>query len=169
MEDVWLHLPQIARGGVGFQLLIGMAIAILFGLAAMLVAARYGAASTDKPSSANGAVLGIHYLELKEDVSPEAFERFAADEATPVVNEHLPGTQWVVMKGVRGSRVNGYVSVYQFDSEEARNALWNEDGSPTELYTEVWDECSECQEVETRFYEMIEDTGHTDYVEVRGD
>jgi len=28
MEDVWLHLPQIARGGVGFQLLIGIVSAV---------------------------------------------------------------------------------------------------------------------------------------------
>lgn len=136
-------------------------------IVSILIATGFGiASSNERPAADSPTVLGIHHLTLKEGVSAQELERFVIEEAAPIINKHLPITRWTVMKGKRGSRTNEYVSVYEFNSEHARSTLWNEDGSSTDLYNQVWGQCSECQEVERRWYEMVEEVEYTDYVEV---
>jgi hypothetical protein len=137
-------------------------------IASVLIAAGFGIASSSESSATdNATVLGIHHHTLKEGVSAQEFERFVAEELTPLVNERMPFTRWMVMKGNRGDQVGHYISVYELNSVYLRDSFWNQDGSQTELFQEVYSACGECDDLWNRFLDMTEETEYTDYVEVR--
>ena len=52
--------------------------------------------------SGKGEVVAIRYLELKDNVSIEDFEKFAIDEYNPNFNRVVPGLKVYIAKSDRG-------------------------------------------------------------------
>jgi hypothetical protein len=64
-------------------------------------------------------LFGMHELELRPGVSPEAFEQFVSDELSRLLNRE--GQRTYVLKGDRGVREGKYVFVFEYDSAEGRD------------------------------------------------
>ena len=62
---------------------------------------------------------GMHHLELRPEVSPDAFERFVIDELSNLL--HREGQRTYVLKGDRGERVGHYLFVIEYDTVERRD------------------------------------------------
>jgi hypothetical protein len=62
---------------------------------------------------------GMHHLELRPEVAPDAFERFVTDELSRLL--HREGQRTYVLKGDRGERVGKYLFVIEYDTVERRD------------------------------------------------
>jgi hypothetical protein len=113
-------------------------------------------------------VLGLHHLSLKDGVTPEDFERFVAEEWSPVFSGLFPGIRIMVAKGDRGAGVGDYLLVYDIQSMYVRKWYWPvAGGEGTEAATALRETCGNaCSDAIDKFYSMAENTGYTDYVEL---
>jgi hypothetical protein len=68
-------------------------------------------------------VYGIHPLELNPGVSGEAYEQFVTGEGAALLHM-FPGTKISLVKGDRGARAGKYAVIWEFDSVEARDAVF---------------------------------------------
>ena len=73
--------------------------------------------------SGKGEVVAIRYLELKDNVSIEDFEKFAIDEYNPNFNRVIPGLKVYIAKSDRGIAINSYSLIMEFDSQVVRNTM----------------------------------------------
>ncbi len=64
-------------------------------------------------------LFGIHELELRPGISPEAFEQFVVDELSHLLTRE--GQVTYVLKGERGERAGKYAFVFEYESVEQRN------------------------------------------------
>ena len=81
-----------------------------------------------------GKVIGFAHIsvELNEGITMDQFMDFIKKEYMPEYEKNYKGVQVVIMKADRGEHVNqlGWMSV--FESLEARNNFWPEEGEPSE-------------------------------------
>ena len=117
--------------------------------------------------AAEPRMLGIHHLALKDGVRPEDFERFVAEEWSPVIRGRVPGIPIMVFKGERNAKGGDYLLVYDIQSQYVRDWYWPSDSTETEASAAVWEACGDpCNDVWDRLNSMAERTGWADYVEL---
>lgn len=80
-------------------------------------------------------LVGIHALTitLDPDVTMNQFKAFVIDKWIPEFEKNTEGLKLFLLKGIRGENNNSLGLLYVFESEEARNKYFNDDGSPSEL------------------------------------
>src|SRR4051794_5309904 len=115
-------------------------------------------------------LFGMHDLELRPGVAPEAFEQFVADELSRMLLRE--GQQIYVLKGDRGVHAGKYVFVFEYDSVEARDRdtpASNQDSEELKAWLEKHrDEVDALFKRLSTFVEPDRDIGmhYTDYVVV---
>jgi hypothetical protein len=62
-------------------------------------------------------VFGIHEIEIRPDVTADAFEQFARD----VLTKSVAGCTIRILKGDRGARADKYLLLMEFDHVETRD------------------------------------------------
>jgi hypothetical protein len=82
-----------------------------------------------------GNVLGFHGVSvtLKPGVTNAQYEAFCKDKLFPAYEKNMPGTKCFLLKGKRGECKDCYGFLIIFPSEAARDKIWKEDNSYTEL------------------------------------
>ena len=85
--------------------------------------------------SGKGEVVAVRFLELKDNVNVEDFEKFALEEYNPSFNRVVPGSRNFITKSDRGIDVDSYALIITFDSQTVRNAMIPEKGSSDWLNT----------------------------------
>lgn len=122
------------------------------------------------PSTAPGNIVAIREVNLKQDVDPDEFERFVAEEFTPTFEKHVPGVRAFILKGTRGDRKGGYAFVLVFDSENTRDFYFpTEDGGEASVQgtaLELWEPGQQVIfDRLTQYVDEIGETeGYTDYL-----
>ncbi len=97
-------------------------------------------ASAVRPFSFMAMVISIHEYVLRSGVDPADFER-AIQAARESGLLRLPGlVDYYFLKGIRGSRKNGYTAVWVYQSKETWEALWGPVGQPIsrQAYRDNW-------------------------------
>lgn len=108
-------------------------------------------------------VLGIHELELNAGTTPEEFERFITEEFQQMPG--YPGTRFIVMRGVRGRRVDQYLLVFEFDSLETFQHIIPRENEFSEDYRTFLASDAVAKVLERwRQIATIPDPHYTDYV-----
>lgn len=82
-------------------------------------------------------ILGIHTLELKPDITVEAFEQFAANDVPGFV-QVTPGYSQRVYKGTKGDRVGKYVLIFHIEGDEARKRYFFSDEEREAFYKQLF-------------------------------
>ena len=82
-------------------------------------------------------IIGIHPLELRDNVQAETLETFCRNELLPAVSA-LPGTKARLFKGDKGARNGKYLLLFEFDKAEQRDQFFVEEAQASELVKEVW-------------------------------
>lgn len=79
-----------------------------------------------------GMIVSIHHYTLRAGVSDREFEScVAAAEERGLLN--LPGLVcYYFLKGIKGSRKDGYSAVWIYESREAWEKLWGPTDNPRE-------------------------------------
>jgi hypothetical protein len=91
------------------------------------------------PEVGMGEVVAIRHLTLKNDVDPNVFEKFIAEQYSPAFRQHLPGIQAWIAKGERGTNVGKYVLIWYIDSIHTRNLYFPPPSSQgSEIFQTVW-------------------------------
>jgi len=75
-------------------------------------------------------VFSIFHFEFHPGVSATAFEQFVTEEVYPATVR--PDLIIYVLKGDRGERNGKYLAIFEFESVEARNRYWPEEGVSAE-------------------------------------
>ena len=72
-----------------------------------------------------GQVLGVHYLQLRDNVSAYDFEQFVKYKFNPRIKAKAPrGLNLFFLKGIRGGQEGQYVLVWQIVSKKRRDEYW---------------------------------------------
>ncbi len=85
-------------------------------------------------------IYAVHEYELREGVTPEAFERAVAQAIRRNLFS-LPGlVQFRFLKGIKGERVGRYAALWIFENREAWERLWGplDNPYPKDKYPESW-------------------------------
>jgi len=103
----------------------------------------------------SGNLFGMHALKitLKENVTPEEFEKFFLEEYIPAFKKEFPGASLHLLKGERGENKGKYGEFVYFKSLEARNYWIPEPGKFSEKGQEAW---SKFQPMQDKLREMTE-------------
>lgn len=82
----------------------------------------------------SGNLFGLHSYEisLKENVTPDQFEKYYNDKYIPALEESMPGVKLYLLKGERGEYEGKYGAVIYFKSLEERDMWIPEPGSMSE-------------------------------------
>ena len=107
-------------------------------------------------------IIGIHSIELRDNIDTKEFEKFVLTKFAPLYNE-IEGQQFTLVKGDRGNRKNKYAVILQFDSIEDRDRIYPEKGKSTVKWggtKEIW------QKFTDMAIDPYAESGGTDYVEV---
>ena len=78
-----------------------------------------------------GKMFAIHELELRPGISGDDFERFMQEEGLKLLPP-IAGQRTYLLKGDRGHRAGKYAFLIEFESTEARDRLFPEDGVASE-------------------------------------
>ena len=94
--------------------------------------------NSNRPTSAaapfaKGNMLSLHLanVKLKPGVTPERFMEFFNTTVIPEFGKHWPDVKVFTAKAIRGQHKNNIGVIYYFESEDARNKYFSEDGAPT--------------------------------------
>ena len=81
-----------------------------------------------------GGSFGLHVLtiELAPDLTMDQYLDFLNNKYIPKVEKHFKGVTVTLMEGDRGEHVNNIGWVNYFESEEARDRYWPEEGESTD-------------------------------------
>ena len=92
------------------------------------------------PCLQSGNMFGLHALKmtLKDNVTPEEFEKFYLDEYAPAFEKAFPGTKLHLLKGDRGENKGKYGEFIYFKSLDERNYWLPEPGKFSEKGQEAW-------------------------------
>lgn len=85
-------------------------------------------------------IISIHEYELADGITSEEFES-VVEEAISRKLFDLPGlVDYWFLEGIKGSRVDQYTAIWQYESVEAWEALWGPIDNPTpkEEYPDSW-------------------------------
>ena len=128
-------------------------------LATFLVGVRTYAQGAD----AEPPVVGVHDIELAENVDPSEFDKFVKEKFASAWKEPRDGMRLVITKGDRGERKNKYQLVYVFDSVDTRDKHFpREGGGGSEVFAKA---VGPLEEVMREFGNYLgESTSYTDYV-----
>ena len=158
--------------------------ACLLTFAGLLIgcAAKQAAAPAPEPAPAVapvevrlGRVIAINHntFNLKNYADTERYENQVAKVINPIWQRHMPGIQWLVIKGDRGVNKGKYTNLGNIDTFERRNYYWP---VPDADEYPVWAAALELLQAEIQSanpdtFELIEDTVrvYTDYVLVGSD
>ena len=77
-----------------------------------------------------GKVLGLHYHEVP-DGGRAMLERLWPQEVYPLAERHMPGTDLVLLRGERGSRPAGYLTLWNLESVDTRDRYYPEEETPS--------------------------------------
>jgi len=77
-------------------------------------------------------ILGIHYIQVKEDKSDE-FDRFIMEKLNPKVSNLLPDMGLFYYKAIEGEHVGSYLTIFAIRSIESRERFWPTGGNETEI------------------------------------
>lgn len=122
-----------------------------------------------------GRVIAINHntFNLKNYADTERYENQVAKVINPIWQRHMPGIQWLVIKGDRGVNKGKYTNLGNIDTFERRNYYWP---VPDADEYPVWAAALELLQAEIQSanpdtFELIEATGrvYADYVLVGGD
>ncbi len=122
-----------------------------------------------------GRVIAINHntFNLKNYADTERYENQVAKVINPIWQRHMPGIQWLVIKGDRGVNKGKYTNLGNIDTFERRNYYWP---VPDADEYPVWAAALELLQAEIQSanpdtFELIEDTVrvYTDYVLVGSD
>lgn len=77
-----------------------------------------------------GGSFGLHVmtLHLDPDVTLNQYLDFLVNKYIPEAEKHFKGVTFTAMDGVRGKHENKIAMVLYFESEEARDRYWPEEG-----------------------------------------
>jgi len=90
-------------------------------------------------------VVSVHEYRLKPEVNPQDFED-AIMKASQEDLLQLPGlSEYFLLKGIRGDRLDQYTAVWIFESEESWSELWGPVGQPLDkidypVNWKIWEE-----------------------------
>ena len=73
--------------------------------------------------SGKGEVVAIRFLEIKEEIDVEDFEKFAVEEFNSAFDGTVPGLKQYISKSDRGNAVDSYALFMIFDSQIVRNTM----------------------------------------------
>lgn len=81
-----------------------------------------------------GNLIGQHVMEvyLNPDVTYNQMQEFIKNKLIPAFEKQF-GCKAYHLKGIRGVNKHGFGMLYIYESENARDKFYNEDGSRTEL------------------------------------
>ena len=81
-----------------------------------------------------GKVIGFAHIsvEFNEGITMDQFMDFLKKDYLPEFEKNYKGVQVVIMKADRGEHVNQLGWIMVFESLEARNKFWPEEGEPSE-------------------------------------
>ncbi len=110
-------------------------------------------------------VLGVHEIELKAGTTPEEFERFINEEFLQMPS--YPGARYIVLKGVRGRRVDQYLLVFEFESLETFQRMTPREHEFEEAY-QAFVSSPPVKSVLERWRQLatLANPDYTDYVEL---
>lgn len=77
------------------------------------------------------AILGIHYLKVKETKATD-FEKFVEEKMHPAVANLLPDMRLLTYKAVDGMNQGSYITIFAIESTGARDRYWPEGKPETE-------------------------------------
>lgn len=91
-------------------------------------------AYSDSMTLKSGNLLGFHSFEisLKENVTPEQYEKYYTEEYIPALEENMPGVKLYLLKGDRGEYKGRYGAIIYFKSLEERDYWIPEPGLRSE-------------------------------------
>jgi hypothetical protein len=90
-------------------------------------------------------IISIHHYELAESATDQEFHD-AVREADRRGLFDLPGLdEYRFLRGIKGTRKDGYTALWMYDSREAWQNLWgsNEDPVSQEEYPDKWNQWEE--------------------------
>ena len=73
--------------------------------------------------SGKGEVVAVRFLELKDTVNVEDFEKFVIEEFNSTFEGVIPGLKQYISKSDRGIAVDSYAMFMIFDSQYVRNIM----------------------------------------------
>jgi len=73
--------------------------------------------------SGKGKVVAVRFLEMKENIDVEEFEKFAVEEYNSTFDGAVPGLKQYISKSDRGIAVDSYAMFMVFDSQIVRNTM----------------------------------------------
>ena len=73
--------------------------------------------------SGKGEVVAVRFLELKDTVNVEDFEKFVVEEFNSTFEGVIPGLKQYISKSDRGITVDSYAMFMIFDSQIVRNTM----------------------------------------------
>ena len=73
--------------------------------------------------SGKGEVVAVRFLELKDTVNVEDFEKFVIEEFNSTFEGAIPGLKQYISKSDRGIAVDSYAMFMIFDSQYVRNIM----------------------------------------------
>ena len=73
--------------------------------------------------SGKGEVVAVRFLELKDTVNVEDFEKFVVEEFNSTFDGAIPGLKQYISKSDRGIAVDSYAMFMIFDSQIVRNTM----------------------------------------------
>tara|TARA_B100002052_G_C15782827_1_gene552406 strand:+ start:59 stop:496 length:438 start_codon:yes stop_codon:yes gene_type:complete len=73
--------------------------------------------------SGKGEVVAVRFLELKDTVNVEDFEKFVIEEFNSTFEGAIPGLKQYISKSDRGIAVDSYAMFMIFDSQVVRNIM----------------------------------------------
>ena len=73
--------------------------------------------------SGKGEVVAVRFLELKDTVNVEDFEKFVIEEFNSTFEGVIPGLKQYISKSDRGIAVDSYAMFMIFDSQVVRNIM----------------------------------------------
>ncbi len=137
------------------------------------LSADYVILEAGKPITRNwmsqGAILGVHHLELKPGTEAADFERFIHDIWAPTRSDALPDSKIIFLKGLRGDRAGEYSYVWFIDSEETRDYYFPQSEVPSQMYTDFekgWSWLNDANNL-GKYLLAPEDDAFTDYVVIK--
>ena len=118
--------------------------------------------------SGKGEVVAVRFLELKDTVNVEDFEKFVVEEFNSTFDGAIPGLKQYISKSDRGIAVDSYAMFMIFDSQYVRNIM-----IPNEKSVEWMDAIMEEKNLWTLWGELgtyVTDeslSNYNDFVELR--
>ncbi|MFP1723972.1 hypothetical protein ACLECX_13215 [Lonsdalea quercina] len=90
-------------------------------------------------------VFSFYYIGIDTEagVTNAQFEAFVRDKGVQL--PIYPGWRWTLLRGLRGERTDQYLMLFEMKNAEARDLYVDENGNPTALAQQFWQQTPEAQ------------------------